>query len=127
MAGAADARLGRLAGVAQVAAGPRCRAGPSAWLAAAPGECAAACFGAVCVENSSLAMLAAFGGECSNGGAAVSVCSVVGGGMRDHERAVVILVRARRVVAQRVRLAVGRVVERGCRGGAHHDDTVTFF
>ena len=47
--------------------------------------------------------------------------------MRDHERAVVILVRVRRVVAQRVRLAVGRVVERGCRGGAHHDDTVTFF
>ena len=67
-----------------------------------------------------------FGGECSNCGAAVIVCGVVGDGMRDHERVVVGLVCVRRVVVQCVRLAVGRVVEQGCRGGAHHDHTVGF-
>ena len=68
--------------------------------------------------------MCADGGECSNGGAAVIVCGVVGDGMRDHERDVVGSVCVRRVVVQCVRLAVGRVVEQGCRGGAHHDHTV---
>ena len=127
MAGAADGCLGRVAGVAQGGAGRRFFEALRAWPSAASGELAAVCFGGVCVESSSLAMLAAFGGMCSSGGAAARARGVVGGGMRDHERVVVGLVRVRRVVVQRVRLAVGRVVERGCRCGAHHDHTASFF
>ena len=45
-------------------------------------------------------VLAAFGGVCSNGGASVRVCSVVGDGARAHGCVLAGLARARCSVAQ---------------------------
>ena len=63
-------------------------------------------------------MFAAFCAVHGGGGEVVRERGGVGVGVRAQERVLDGLVRARCVVVLRVRLAGGRVVERGCRRGA---------
>ena len=62
-------------------------------------------------------MLAAFGGVCSNDDASARVRSVVGDGVRAHERVSAGLARAWCSVAQCACCAGDRVEERVCRNG----------
>ena len=113
MAGAADGGLGRVAGAGREAAGRR------AFKARTHGHqlrqaSLQRCAGAAWVwQECSFLVLAALGGVCSNGGAAVLARSDVGVGVRVQECVPARMACARRVVVQRAHLARDRVEERG--------------
>ena len=118
MAAAADGGLGCVAGAGQGAVGRRARRASHARPPAASGALAVVCWSAVSVEKWRWSMFAAFCAVHDGGGEAVRERDGVGVGVRAQERVLDGLVRARCVVVLRVRLAGGRVVERGCRRGA---------
>ena len=117
MADAAGGGPGRVAGAGQGAAGRRVLEGSQARPPEASAQPAWACCSRVCVERCSMLMLAAFGGVCSNGGTSARVRSVVGDGVRAHERVLAGLVRAVCSVARCACHADDRVEGRVCRNG----------
>ena len=129
MAGAADGGLGRVAGAGREAAGRR------AFKARTHGHqlrqaSLQRCAGAAWVwQECSFLVLAALGGVCSNGGAAVLARSDVGVGVRVQECVLARMACARRIVLCGAACAPGQGSSGGARvkGWGHGTEEKRFF